>query len=158
MHNKKSKPRLIKSAYLLLSLNLVFATSNVMAFSTKKQHVMSILGFSKIKSFNNNPNSYENPINGSWTLGYSDVNIKVYYQKFNCDGKDSYKLWIVNLTKSEFKISYQFWKTSTAKTIELTPFANLEGICASGYDYKLIETIPLDKKNQQVKLTINYLK
>ncbi len=145
MNKNKIKTRIFKSSILIL-ISLFF---NLKGYSENE-----IIKSKSLKKEFNYFLSEDNP----WILGYSDNTIKVYYQKINCEGHDSYKLWVINLTKSEVKIAYKFWENSIAKAIVLTPFANLEGICSQGYNYPLIEQIPTEKNNQKIKLTIQYQK
>ncbi len=93
----------------------------------------------------------------NWELGYSDNKIKVYYHRMICDGKDSYKLKIENLTANTINISYKLWEVSDAKNLKLIPFAQMEGVCSSGYNYVLIEEIPKSLKDTKIVLSINYL-
>lgn len=145
--------KFIMTQVFLFSLLFILGNNNVISknlnFEIKNLQKMEASFELEIQTLINDENS--------WTLAFSDEKIKVYLQRMNCDGKDSYKLKIVNLTSNEVSFSYKLWDNVDVKKIVLTPFANVEGICSAGYGYKLIEEIPKSLKTAKTNLTIVYL-
>lgn len=153
IYQTKTDFKLASTKVFLLCLFLAFGSSK--AFSENLND--ELLKIQKMEVLSEMETSLliteENP----WILGYSDEKIKVHYQRMNCDGKDSYKLRIENLTDSLLNISYKLWEVSDSKKIKLIPFALMEGVCSSGYNYVLIEEIPNSLKDTKINLSINYL-
>ncbi|MFY8108629.1 MAG: hypothetical protein ACOVO9_06540 [Bacteroidia bacterium] len=93
-----------------------------------------------------------------WILGFTDNLLEIHYQILNCDGKEMVKLRIVNRSKNSLKFNYKLWKSMDTKVFQIEPLATLEGICALGYNYPLMEQIPESLKREEIKLLINYIK
>jgi hypothetical protein len=132
---------------------MAFGSSKVFSGNLK----VELLKFQKMEILSEMETSMFATEENPWILGYSDEKIKVHCQRMNCDGKDSYKLKIENLTASTMNISYKLWEASDSKIIKLIPFAKMQGVCASGYNYILIEKIPETLKDTKINISINYL-
>jgi hypothetical protein len=153
IYQTKTDYQLASAKVFLLCLLMAFGSSKVFSGNLK----VELLKFQKMEILSEMETSMFATEENPWILGYSDEKIKVHCQRLNCDGKDSYKLKIENLTASTMNISYKLWEASDSKIIKLIPFAQMEGVCASGYNYVLIEEIPASLKDTKIKISINYL-
>ncbi len=93
---------------------------------------------------------------GNWILGFSDDQIEVSYLLMNCEGKEMYKMRIINKGLNAIQLKYSFWKDAAPKEMRIEPLANLEGICSEAYNYPLMEIISKEQRGKKTNLLINY--
>lgn len=132
--------------HLLIALAMVFALTWGINLPVKAGNPASKL----------NPTESQNQ-ESVWTLGFSDELIQIFYQKVACDGKERVMLKVVNKSLRPLKFNCQLWKESKPELISISSLETQEGLCASGYNYPLVFTIPSEQKEAKLSIIINYL-